>query len=100
MSNIKEVEIKTKTNNIPVVLKSAITYGDNQEIMDVYRDEKLSKKESIQKADQLGIEKIIVSINGSTENIYQTFRNLPYPDALEIVEEMSKVLDPKKAEGK
>lgn len=94
MSEIKTVEIATK-KGIKVVLKEAITYGENQEIMDVYRDDKLTKKEAAQKADQLGIEKIIVSIDGKTEDIYNTFRNLPYPDALEIVEQMKGVLNPK-----
>lgn len=99
MSEIKTTELATKTNGIKAVIKNAITYGQNQEIMDVYRDDTLNKKEAARKADQLGVEMIIVSINGSTENIYETFRNLPYPDAIEIVEEMAKILDPKKAQG-
>ena len=95
MSNIKTREVTTKSKGIKAVIKEAITYGENQEIMDVYRDDKLSRSEAARKANKLGVEKIIISIDGVTENIYEVFKELELPDALELTDEVKKILDPK-----
>lgn len=92
MSNTKE--LKT-VGGRTIIIKDFITYGDNQEVLNCYRDDKLSKVEAISKADKLGVEKIVVSIDGLTENLYEVFKNLPLADAMEVVNEIKNILDPK-----
>lgn len=102
MSNIPTKDYSTK-GGAKIVLREYITYGDRQEIADVYRDEKANAIDQIHKADKLGVEKTIVSINGETENLYKVFCALPLPDANELSPIIKAIIDPKadpKAEPK
>ena len=94
MSTIQTKEFVT-TGNVKVVMKTAITYGESQEITDVYRDDKTSQKEQVHQADKLGVEKIVVSIDGVSENIYKVFSDLPLIEARQIGEQIKAILDPK-----
>lgn len=94
MSNIKTKEITTKSG-IVVTVKEAITYGEHRAMVANYLDDKLTKAEQITLADKLSVENIVVSINGSSENVYDTFSNMALADAQVILAHIKEVLDPK-----
>lgn len=94
MSNIPTREFKTK-GGTTAVLKSYITYGDNQKILDIYRDEELKTADKHREADKLGVELVVVSLNGSEEKVYEAFCALPLIEAKELTELVKSVLDPK-----
>lgn len=93
MTNTKEIISKAGTK---FVLKDSITYGDHLDIKEVYLSEK-TPAEMARDADKKGIELVIVSIDGKTENIYEEFKKLPYGDVDEIIVEVKNRLSPKKA---
>lgn len=93
MSNEK-IEVTTK-GGVKFLLNPSITYGQNQELVNVYLEEGLNKKQVMERADKMGVEFVVHSINGSTEKIYEAFKGLSYPDALEIMPKIKAILDPK-----
>lgn len=86
-------EIKTK-NGVTAVLHTYITGYENDELIDIYLSEK-SKSEVNVLAAKKGTELVVVSINGKTDDVYNTFKLLPLPDVLEIKQHMEAVLSPK-----
>lgn len=93
--SINQKEIVSKDGAYKMVLKESITYGDNERITSIYLDDKLSKSEIKDKADKAGIESAVISINGTTENLYENFKKLPLLIAREFIIEIKKILDPK-----
>lgn len=92
MTNTKEISTK---GGIKFVLKDSITYGDHLELKDVYLGDK-TPVEMSREADKKGIELVVISIDGKTENIYEEFKKLPYSDVTEVQTEIKAVLNPKK----
>ena len=88
----KEITTKLGTK---FILNDAITYGDHLALKDVY----LSDKDAItlsREADKKGFEFVVVSIDGKTENLYEEFKKLPYPDIAPVLAEIKTTLNPKK----
>lgn len=94
MSNENTHEVVTKSGK-KAVLKNSISYGQDRAIVNVYLEEGLSRIQARDKADKLGIEAAIVSLEGSTETIYDRFLKLDLTDAREIATALKLVLDPK-----
>jgi myo-inositol-hexaphosphate 3-phosphohydrolase len=93
MSKTKEI---TTTSGLKAVIKTSITYGDHQEIVGIWMDEeKSAKSELLKKANKAGVEKVVVSLDGSEEAIYERFNNLDLEDGSEIMVEVTAVLNPK-----
>lgn len=88
------IEVKT-AGGIVAELNPSITYEQSRSLMTVYIEEGLTKVQIMDKADKLGIEYVVASLNGTKEDIHKRFRNLPLADAREIVEVMKTILDPK-----
>lgn len=92
----KTKEITTKAG-VKFVLKDSITYGDHLDLKDVYLEsEGKSTKELSREADKKGIELVVVSIDGKTENIFEEFKKLNYSDIAEVNTEIKGILNPKK----
>lgn len=96
MSTTNEKEIKTVGGHA-IVVKEFITYGESQNINDVYRQDQktVTPGEMVKQADKLGIELVVLSIDGSKEKIVEAFHNLPLIDAKQIAAHIKEVLDPK-----
>lgn len=92
MTNTKEIVSKAGTK---FVLKDSITYGDHLDIKEIYLLDQ-TPAELARQADKKGIELVLVSIDGKTENLYEEFKKLPYSDVSEIVVEIKNRLSPKK----
>ena len=87
----KEIVTKAGTK---FVLNESITYGQHREITNIY----LTKKDDIaisSEADKRGVEIVVVSIDGVTENIYDKFLSLPFADIQEVLKEIRDVINPK-----
>lgn len=92
MSNTKTIKIE----DVEIVIKTTITYAEDRAIKDVYlnSDGKVTS-DIVNQADKLGVESVIISINGNTTEIYKHFSELPLLIARQAQAEIKKVLDPK-----
>lgn len=94
MSNTKEI----KTANHVFVVNEFITYGQHREITNLYiqageKDQSISLISN--DIDKKGFELVIVSMDGTKENIYDRVSAMPFTEAQEIAEYVKSVLNPK-----
>ena len=57
------------------------------------------KGDSISKSEDISIEALVVSVDGSKENIVEAVGNLPSADYDQVVEYINTITNPKKAES-
>lgn len=86
-------DIETPAGN-KFILNNFITYGQHRELTAVYLSEKPAG-ELAAEADKKGMEMVIVSINGKTENIYEEFKKLPFTDVQQVIKTVKETLSPK-----
>lgn len=110
MSNteIPTHEITTPQTKAKVVLKDYITGFDDDAIQGIYlggakrvNATKATGEGSAEydgsviiDADNEGLRRVVVSVNGSTENIAETVKGMPLVDCKFVQAEVSKILNP------
>ncbi len=93
--SIPTKEIKTAAG-VVFVLNEYITYGQHRDISKIYLDEKTSDWEKSDQADRMGFGFVVVSIDGDTKDLYEKLRGMAFTDVQPVVEEVKKILSPKK----
>lgn len=92
---MSENKIEVKSGEHTIQLNPSITYAQDQAILGVYLEENITRAQITAKADRLGIECTVYSIDGDTANIYERFLKLPLADARVFVKALKAILDPK-----
>lgn len=87
-------KLTTKNKAIVVELKDSITYGEYQKIVEVYLNEG-TEGEKFQAARKLNIESVLLSIDGSTEDLFNRLMKLERADGEEIYNAITAVSNPK-----
>lgn len=101
----------TTTNGHKAVLRAWISFQEYREIMSIYmramrvqsdgkgaETAELSgaQADTMLAAQDAALKRIVVSLDGSTENVLERMQNLPNDDAQEIVAAVEAISNPKK----
>lgn len=90
----KTHELKTVAGNV-FVIKDSITYAQHRELTKVWLQKNKEDSVLAEEADKMGMEFVIVSLNGSSEKIYETLSQLPFGDLAPVIEDVKSILNPK-----
>lgn len=91
---MKERETKiftTPEGNHQIVANTFITFGENRAIRDIFLDEKLTDSEKFNKAQDLTFKTLIVSIDGSNENVVDKIMAMSKADG-DFIDQQLKVI--------
>lgn len=80
-------------DGVKVVIRDYITGFENEEIVKCYQTEK-SVSERGEDAERKAAVLVLVSVNGSTENLYDSVMNLPLATSIKIKNKMKEILNP------
>ena len=93
----------TLTTGRPIVYNAYITGGEKRAITEIYlesvdtkRDAPMGEPRAMFRAENKSIELVVVSLDGSAENIVQRILDLPTEETEEILLIVKEVIDPKK----
>lgn len=123
MSEIPTIEVKTPFGGNAVVLKQFITGFDDEAIEEIYTsgkhrveapDPKAAKDPSvpkpkqemefdgsvIQRAEREGVKRVVVSVDGQTENVLDLVYNMRSEDTKFVKAEVDKIINPPEADAK
>ena len=108
MADRPTFELETKAHGHRVTLREWITYQEYREIMAVYLKAMTIKAgtdaaevsaaagDTVVEAENRAVKAVVISLDGSTENIVERMQALPMQDAQEIVAAVETVSNPKK----
>ncbi len=93
MSNENKIEVKHGEHT--VLLNPTITYEQDKNIQRVYLEEGTKRADTIEKANRVGIEYVVFSLDGNEKDIFERFKKLDLLTARIFIEKINQILDPK-----
>jgi hypothetical protein len=85
----------TEKSKISIVMKNYITGNDSREfrrlILKIQAEGKDKVSEGLDQVEDLRIKSIVISVNGSTENVLEKVLDLPADDYAEVIETVSEI---------